>query len=358
MAPLIPGDRVLVTGANSYVGSHICAQLISAGYHVIGTARSPEKIAYLSEYFTTQPNGANFSHHIVPNMAVEDAYSTAMTDCAGIVHVAADLSFSSDTKVIDDARAGVTNILRTATKHASIKRFVYTSASGATHMGGLNTPIHVTSSTWNDAAVHLASVMPSDSPAKGYVVYAASKTVAERAVFAFAAEHKPSFEVNSVVVYFVIGSILHAKQPARSAGTVRKFWAGDGQAVMMLRLLTDNGAAVVDVGDTAALHVAALTQRDVVGERLFAYGEKVSFNGIVESMEGVVSWEGEGEGGERQERKLPDRIESPGEDLCTVEMGRSREVLGRMNGGKGFKGLKESVVENFRGPWDPRSHNS
>jgi nucleoside-diphosphate-sugar epimerase len=42
------GSRVLVTGANGYIASHVVDQLLGPGYIVRGTVRSPK--AWLDEY--------------------------------------------------------------------------------------------------------------------------------------------------------------------------------------------------------------------------------------------------------------------------------------------------------------------
>ncbi|PIG87846.1 hypothetical protein AARAC_009850 [Aspergillus arachidicola] len=44
------GSRVLVTGANSYIASHVVDQLLQLGYLVRGTIRAPKP--WLSEYST------------------------------------------------------------------------------------------------------------------------------------------------------------------------------------------------------------------------------------------------------------------------------------------------------------------
>ena len=46
-----PDSLILVTGANSLIGSHVADQLLLAGYRVRGTARSMSKAAWLKELF-------------------------------------------------------------------------------------------------------------------------------------------------------------------------------------------------------------------------------------------------------------------------------------------------------------------
>ena len=50
--PIFPqGSLILVTGANSFIGSHVIDQLLSIGYHVRGTVRDTQKNSWLAELF-------------------------------------------------------------------------------------------------------------------------------------------------------------------------------------------------------------------------------------------------------------------------------------------------------------------
>jgi nucleoside-diphosphate-sugar epimerase len=67
--PLVAkGDRVLVTGANGYIGCHVICTLLSKNYAVRGVVRSPAKGRHLSELF--QPFREKFELVIVEDIMV------------------------------------------------------------------------------------------------------------------------------------------------------------------------------------------------------------------------------------------------------------------------------------------------
>ena len=51
MPTIIPGNKVLVSGANGYIATWVVRTFLEQGYAVRGTVRSPEKGHYLSELF-------------------------------------------------------------------------------------------------------------------------------------------------------------------------------------------------------------------------------------------------------------------------------------------------------------------
>lgn len=57
MPTIVPGDKVLVSGANGYVAMWVVRTLLEQGYAVRGTVRSAEKGRYLSELFNKDYSG-------------------------------------------------------------------------------------------------------------------------------------------------------------------------------------------------------------------------------------------------------------------------------------------------------------
>ncbi|KAF4506947.1 hypothetical protein G6O67_005629 [Ophiocordyceps sinensis] len=108
-------------------------------------------------------------------------------------------------------------------------------------------------------------------------------------------------------------------------------WHGDAETLQLLREFPPQH--YVNVTDTALLHVAALLEEDVVGERLLACAGPFNFNETVALMERL------GDGSRRWER-----IENTDRDLKTVDSTRALELL-RRYGRPGFTGLEESLKE-------------
>lgn len=339
-ATAIPvGSKVLVTGANGYIAAYISDHLLKAGYRVRGTVRSAYKAAYLEEVFNARYPVGSFEYVVVPDMAKEGGFDEAMEGIAGVVHVATNASFSSDADVvINETVNGVRNTLHTVAKHASVKRFVYTSSAAAMALD-VTQNLHLDESSWNDAAIDLAHTMP-DAPEKGAVVYAASKTLAERECFDFVKKEHPKFIVNTVVPFVVAGEILHPKQAASTAGLVKGMFLGMPQQVAIMKQFTGSGGLLVDVKDVARLHVAGLTEEDVRGERLIAGAEQTSFNTILEAMDRVPA-----------SGKVPERMVQPKSGQITVEVERSTEMLKRL-GGAGWVPMQQTIDENCMSEWD------
>lgn len=84
------GSRVLVTGANSYIGSNIIDLLLELGYNVRGTVRA-EKL-WLNELFEKKYGKGRFETSIIPSLEKEGAFDDALIDVAGVVHVVSTLN--------------------------------------------------------------------------------------------------------------------------------------------------------------------------------------------------------------------------------------------------------------------------
>lgn len=90
------------------------------------------------------------------------------------------------------------SIARSAASTPSLKRFVYTSSSGAAAMPTPNVPYEVNADTYDEQAVAIAySGKGPGGLAGGYIAYSAAKTKAEQALWKWYSEPKPGFTLNS-----------------------------------------------------------------------------------------------------------------------------------------------------------------
>lgn len=188
-----------------------------AGYRVRGTSRSKQHIRFLEQKWHLEFPGL-FESRIVEDLVKEGAADEALqgkstlifevrsctnlqslyrgTGVSAVAHLATVTGFSADPEqVILPVIAMVTNLLRSASRVGNISRFVYTSstAAGISHsMNGTPSSVHLDETTWNAEASKLARDLPSNDPTKGYQVYCASKTEAERAAWLFMQAEKVS----------------------------------------------------------------------------------------------------------------------------------------------------------------------
>lgn len=79
------GERILVTGANGFIGSNIVDVLLSLGYIVRGTVRSEKP--WLNELFKSKYGAGKFETVNLPTLDDKDALAAALDNVSGIVHV-------------------------------------------------------------------------------------------------------------------------------------------------------------------------------------------------------------------------------------------------------------------------------
>lgn len=185
-------------------------QALELGYSVRGTARSQDKADATKKVHNNHPK---YSTTIVTDFGKSDEeIKDAVKGVNAIIHVASDTGLDNDPNVMIPAVVRATEVLlEAAAKEPSVKRFVLTSSSSAALTPKPNVDQTATVDSWNNEAVDVAfnkkgqNIGPNPY---GFIVYAASKTQGERALWKFMKEQKPGFVANSVLPNFNIGTIL------------------------------------------------------------------------------------------------------------------------------------------------------
>ncbi|KAI1200476.1 aldehyde reductase [Nemania serpens] len=328
--PVIPkGSTVLITGVNGFIASNIADQFLKFGYKVRGTTRSPEKNTWLSDLFSRKYGEGKFEFVAVPDMAADGAFDEAVKGVSAVLHTATIFTMNPNPhEVIPDTVKGTLEAIESAAREKSVKRFVLTSSSSAALIPKPNNPFTVTTDTWNDETVEWAYRDPPYEPDRWYPVYAASKTLSEKAAWEFVREKKPSFVLNAVLPNMNFGASLDSVNQGHpsTSGMLTALFKGD----------TSNMANLppqyfVDVEDDALLHLAATIHPGVESERIFAFAEPENGNILLAIFRKLYP-----------DRTFPADFQSD-QDLSDIVPRKRAEELLRDMGKDGWTSLEESV---------------
>ncbi|RKK57111.1 hypothetical protein BFJ69_g17579 [Fusarium oxysporum] len=337
--PAVPkGSTVLVTGANGLLGSNIADQFLEYGYRVRGTVRDTEKNAWLQTLFDKKYGEGKFELFKVPDLEVEGAFDEAVKDVSIVAHSASIMSFSADPNtVIPQATAFAQNALKSAYKEHSVKRFVLTSSSSAAYVAMPGVPgTEITEDSWNELAVKAAWAPPPYTPDRGGIVYAASKTEAEKAVWKYHQQHRatrPDLVVNAVLPNFNFGKSLDPvnQQFPSSSGLPVALW--QGQVLPMHHMIVPQ--YFINVQDTGRLHVAAAIFDNLKDDRIFGFAGRFSWDEILDILRKAAP-----------DRKLPDNF-SGGSDPNEIKPRDTAEQLLRDLGHPGWVNLEDTILANI-----------
>jgi len=235
-AAIPEGSLILITGVTGHVASELTKQFLERGYKVRGTVRDLVKAAWLVEdVFKTHADSGNFEIVPVPDISARGAFDDAIKGASAVAHIATIGSFDSDpNKVVTPTVASVTSILDSASKEASVKRFVFTGSIVATTMLVPGNSAHITKDSWNDAVLDIAWAPPPYDQSRAFPVYMASKVAAEKELLRFVAEEKPHFAVNVVTPQTILGRRLNKNCTSLSAKILPSLYEGNLDIVQML----------------------------------------------------------------------------------------------------------------------------
>lgn len=248
---------VLVSGGSGYIAGFIIQQLLREGWTVHTTVRSLSREAAVRPLLGGTLETLKF---FAADLTADAGWAEAMAGCSHVAHVASPLSNEApkhEDELIVPAREGVLRALRFA-KDAGVVRFVQTSSVAAIAYGHGKGHHHFTEADWTDL----------NSP--DAYAYVKSKTIAERAAREWMAangstEQGGGMEFCTINPAAVLGPVL-SNDFSASIEVVKQLITG------ALPGCPDLGFGIVDVRDLADLHVRALTEPGLDGERFIASG--------------------------------------------------------------------------------------
>lgn len=230
--PAITSGKVLVTGANGFLAIFILQKLLAGGYSVRGTVRSESKKPYLQKLFASYGDKLELvvvdditkvrvllscpmkSQFPSPSVLQDGAFDEAVKGVDAIQHTASPFHVKSKTPddVIVPAVQGTLTILNSAAKHGdTVKRVVITSSFAAVEEFYDEVRTY-TEDDWNEQGPRRVQEEGNDCPPG--VMYAASKSLAEKAAWKWAEEHKGqvAFDLVTILPPYIYGPVLQDVQ--------------------------------------------------------------------------------------------------------------------------------------------------
>lgn len=129
--------KVLVTGANGFVGTHMCKLLLSKGYDVFAFIRNSSDLST----FKLIVNDWKKIHFFYGDLRVYDSIIPAVKQMTYIFHIAGTIKGSTLKEFKDGNYHGTCNILKACNQHnPSVKRIIVTSSMVAGGPGTIETP--------------------------------------------------------------------------------------------------------------------------------------------------------------------------------------------------------------------------
>ncbi|KAL2831022.1 hypothetical protein BJY01DRAFT_254398 [Aspergillus pseudoustus] len=253
--------KVLLTGINGYIGSHILDVLLSHGLSVRGVVRSETKATQVRSDFPDAGSRLDFA--IVPDITGPGAYDNALRESDPpiryIIHTASPLNYSSGKTVADfvePAVQGTLEILKATASHGhDVARVVITGSFSA-----IGNPVDMqgggktyTSHDWNPVTVEQINA---ENPR---LAYWASKTLAERAAWDFMKQAAPAFDIAVLNPPMVHGPLRHSVKSIKELNvTTNNIWRDFLSVTPDAPLPAEWVHADIDVRDLADAHYRAL----------------------------------------------------------------------------------------------------
>jgi dihydroflavonol-4-reductase len=246
-----PAGLVLVTGGSGYIAGYCIAQLLSEGWRVRTTVRNLARAEEARATIGKIAANAAAIEFMAADLNSDAGWANAVAGADYALHVASPLPAvnpKGDDELVRPARDGALRVLK-ASRDAGVKRVVMTSSVAAIAYGRGQRAEPFSEADWTDETNR------DDTSA-----YERSKTIAERAAWAWHGAEGGTLELVTVNPALVLGPVL-GSDFSSSLEVIKKLL--DGSVPALPRF----GFPIVDVRDLAQLHLLAMTVPAAAGQR-------------------------------------------------------------------------------------------
>jgi nucleoside-diphosphate-sugar epimerase len=279
--------RVLITGGNGFIGSHILAQLLDHDFSVCCVVRTQEKGDKILRDFAAQQSQIAIT--IVPDIVAPEAYHTAVQGTPPfdtVYHTASPFTYQnveSNIQFLEPATKGTLNLLKAVKDNApSVRRVIWTgSCASVIDYDNLvsDPPKLYTEGDWNpvtwEEAVH-------GDPSKAY---RASKLFAEREAWTFIKEEKPHYDLVTLCPPATFGPLRHSIKSIRDLNESNaRLWKLCFSSTKDASMPYIPVHTYVDVRDLANAQFRAMTVPEAGNQRFVVSARQFSFQDICDIL--------------------------------------------------------------------------
>jgi len=237
--------KVLVTGGNGYLGSHIVHYLLEDGYSVkvsVSDYGDEQRIKHLRSFKNSER-----LEIVECKLSDKDNWQNILSGCGAVIHCASPNPFKApkqELEVIYPAVEGTLAILHAAA-NLGIRRVIMTSCFSAIKGGKYK--LTYNEESWGEPE-NVTSIEK-------------SKIFAERAAWYFQKENSSKIDLTVICPGFLLGPTLQEHYEFSSGLFFKKFM--DGRVTSLLKM----HVPICDVRDAALIHVKALKNTTSINNR-------------------------------------------------------------------------------------------
>jgi dihydroflavonol-4-reductase len=261
-------QKVCVTGANGFLGSHIVARCLDKGYDVRGTVRNALNTR-TTQHLRDLDGASERLELVSAELLRENSYGfrEAFADCDAVIHTASPGTRNSISD--DDVHAAVFGTLAVLRACNAARVSVVVMTSGICAASPKPEPLIRRETDWSDPKEQTQSNNK----------YGASKTLAEIAAWKYMEQEKPSFRLVTMLPSCIVGPSLSCDLCITNICLLSLLKHGGPLG----DTLPDDCFSFVDVRDCAAYHMAAMELPGVNG-RYFCTAPSLHWNDLYEIL--------------------------------------------------------------------------